>query len=432
MRYFSVLATGVAFALTLGAIGCGESADDDKDDDNGEQTELEPLALTSDKLGVGFHHGEAGILEGNDLVDATTSTFSTAFVDVQVYDEHTWKFGEWEYYPPPNEMRKDYRTQSVFRDDPTNGKFAARAADLIEEVRGVFGDDGFGRVGVILDFWRSRGDWYVRWDGQLDDEANYIGEGAYGFYRDEMAEDVVSQLRTVASEQKPEYLVVGDGMGRLLAREGKPGLATDEFANFRRFYARAVSEVKKVSSSTRLGVGFDWDHFVRYVAPKYGPVDKGEIPEEETLERAFRAVLLPFARSGGMLALKSYRSDDGEAGYYEFLATLDERFEDFEDVEIVWYSIGSPVESSTTYTPQKNYFEAFVEWNAGVDPAVVAWRTLLNIDGVDQSDQSIGGRCKQLVEEERFQMPKRHCFDGLADTLFQKKGVFEAIESELE
>jgi len=428
MTYSSAVATGVAAAVVLGAFGCGNV-----DEDNGEDgpRELEPLELTRDQLGVGFHHGEAGILEGEDLVGETTSTFSTAFVHVQLYDEHTWEFGEWQSYSVPDSERDEYRTPSRFRDDPSQGKFAPRTSDLVEEVRGTFGGD-FDRLGVVLDVWRMRKDWYVRWDGNIEDEVNWKGEGSYGFYRDEMVDDVVSQLKTVASDFQPEYLVVGDGMGRLLAREDQPGLAVDEFANFRGVYSRALQEINEVADSTKVGVGFDWDHFVRHVAPRYGPADRGEVPEEATLERAFRAVLLPFARSGGMLALKSYRPDDGEAGYYEFLASLDRRFEGFDEIDVVWYSIGSPVESSTSYRPQRNYFESFVEWNKGVQPDVVAWRSLLNIEGADRGDQRIAGLCQQLIEQERFQMQTRHCFDGLATTLFQKKGVFEAIEAELE
>ena len=84
----------MAAVVTLGAVGCGNTDDGDNGDDD--QKKLEPLELSSDKLGVGFHHGEAATLKGNDLVGEAGSTFSTAFVDVQLYANAQF------YTLPPN------------------------------------------------------------------------------------------------------------------------------------------------------------------------------------------------------------------------------------------------------------------------------------------------------------------------------------------
>lgn len=423
-----------ALCLIFAVAACGETDGDDGSDDTESD---QPLNLAETTFGVTFHHGEAGVLEegedlDQDVIDGALETSGAAFLHVQSYDEHTWQFGDWEVHPPDDGGDSDYRRAGTFQGDPDLARFENRVGDLVDEVEGTFGEfgnDGFDELGVIFDVWRMRGDWYVRWDGNLDNEANRIGEGAYGFYRADMTGDLVSQLATAADEHAPKYLVVGTDMGRLLGREGEGGLAPDEFSNFRQFYTKVVEEVRGDNPSTRVGVGFDWDRFARHIAPAFGEGSMGEVPPRETLRRAFRAVIYPLAQSGQLLALKSYRLPSEDAEHYEFLADLDEMFE-MENISIIWYSVGSPVEKSVSYRQQRTYLKNFIEWNKGIEPDLVVWRSLLNIDGADLGDQGIGGRCKAMVEEEYFQLDKRHCFDGLFDSGFRPKEVFELLEQE--
>lgn len=435
MRRDRVFATILSLAVSLACIGCSGTDGDDNDKNNKDkQKDQTPLELSKEMLGVGFHHGEAGALQeggspGKDVIDSVSKNFSTAFLHVQTYDEHAWKFGEWTNHPHPNASSSDYRGLTFFKKNPGKGRFKPRVADLAEEVSGAFGKKAFANFGIVLDFWRMRQDWYVRWDGNLEEDENLYGEGSYGFFRKSMTDSLITQIREAAAEHKPAYMVIGTDMGRLLAREDKPGLAPDDFSNFKQFYRAATAEIGKASRQTKVGAGFNWDHFARYVAPQYGPEKKGEVPSDETLALAFERAILPFAEVGGVIALASYRSAEGEAGYYEFLATLDDRF-DLEETELIWYSIGSPVTSSTSYRPQNTYLEKFIEWNKGVEPEIVAWRSLLNIDGADRANQMIGGRCKQLIDNKKFQLDKHHCFDGLYTTLLQSKDVYDSIVSE--
>jgi hypothetical protein len=450
MKYLSARVATLLVVASLIVVGCGVS-DGDGNGDNGndgngiDPGELEPLELSPDKMGVGFHHGEAEMISqggsaASEVREAAQQNFSTAFLRVKLYDEFAHAVGEWSYRSAsgggggcdPTDPEK-YCRQNRFQSNSDLGKVQNRTGHLVQEVERAFGEDSFDKMGVVVDMLRTRGDWYIRWDGNLSpvemSNSNLFGEGNYGFYDEEMANSVSDQLQRVAAEHQPEYLVIGDGMGRLLAREEKPGLAPDDFANFRQFYQEVQGEI---SSETRVGVGFDWDHFVKYVAPLYGPEEKGEVPSDQTLERAFESVLLPFAKSGGMLALKSYREPATDVEYYEFLATLDQRF-DLGDVEIVWYSVGSPIEPYTSGQAQADFFKDFVEWNAGVEPAAVGWQSLLDREGTsNQSSQELTSPCGQLVDDERFNLNPSHCVDGLAGTLFQEKPILEAIESELQ
>ncbi len=447
MNYLSLRATSVLFASCLVLAGCGGTdGGEEGGGEDGGNGELEPLELSPDQLGVGVHHGAGAALEeagsaASEAIDSTEQTFSTTMLHLKVYDEFAWRVGEWTVNKAPSgEDREDYRSEGEYQNDADLessetplGSFEQRSGDLADEVDRVFGDGAFAETGIVLDFWRSRGDWYVHWEGNLSpnemSNTNLYGEGDYGFFDSEMTDSIGDQLERVAEEHEPRYLVIGEQMGRLLAREEGPGFGADEFANFRTFYREIAVEIRQSSGSTRVGAGFDWDHFVKYVAPQYGPAEKGTVPSDETLERAFEAVILPFAEVGGMIALESYREPAPEVDYYEFLATLDERF-DLGNTELVWYSIGSPIDSDQSPEIQRNFVENFIDWNAGVEPDLIAWRALMDFDGSAQ-DGGPGAPCSTLRDDERFQMPETRCFDGLIDATSQKKAPFETIEAEL-
>jgi len=429
--------TVCTWALCLCPLVAGCGGTDDGESENASEPD-QPLELSETTFGVTVRHGEAGVLDPGDdpdqgAIDGAREVSGTAFLHLQSYDEHTWLFGDWEVHPPSGNA-SDYRKAGTFRSDPDLARFENRLDDLVEEVEGTFGafgGDGFDELGVIFDVWRMRDDWYVRWDGNLDNEENRTGTGGYGFYRSDMTDDLVSQLAAGAETHGPEYLVVGTDMGRLLAREDEPGIAPEEFSNFRQFYERVVAEIREVSPSTKLGVGFDWDRFAREIAPAYGEGSPGEVPPRETLRRAFEALIYPLAEAGGMVALKSYRAPGEHGEHYRFLADLDETY-DMEGISVVWYSVGSPVNDSVSYRQQRTYLQNFIEWNEGVEPDVVVWRSLLNMDGADTGDQQIDGRCDALVDDEKgyYQLDVEHCFDGLFDAAFRPKEVFQFVRDE--
>ena len=415
--------------LLLSAAGPACSGSDGEDDEPSDPTT--PLELSSDNLGVGFHHGEAGVLPDRDqqaIVDTAKSTFSHAFLHVQAYDEHSWEFGEWEVYPPQNRQGSDYRDFDAFKTNQRLGRLEPRSADLVDEVQGTFGEQGFEQTGLVIDFWRMRGDWYVRWNGKLDEMVNLYGEGDYGFFRSEMVNALLDDIEAVAEDEQLDYIIIGTEMERLLATDEGEGIAPDDFSNFKRFYRKAAARIQSVAPKTKVGSGFNWDRFARRVAPAYGEVEEGEIPGDATLARAFETVILPFVEAGDILALKSYRKPEGEAGYYSFLASRNRRF-DLGGTPLIWYSIGSPVDNASADRKQRTYLKEFVAWNKGLEPEIVAWNSLLNIDRTDGADKK---NCEKMVESKKFQLDEQHCYDGLVDTLFERKDVYEYLIDQIE
>lgn len=417
----------VCLIALLGAAACGGNEDDNEE--NGEQEQRPPLEYQEERLGVMVHHGEMGNLaaqgdDGKAVLDKAAAAFDHVFLHLQIYDEHAREFGEWDWAARPA-GGGDYRGPGHFVTRPDDAKLLPRATDLFDEVEQA-ARNKFDGKGVVIDVWRERDDWYVRWDGKLDNERNRRGEGPYGFYRSDMVESLVRQIREMATEHKPDYIVIGSDMERLLGTEDGEGLAPDGYSNFKTFYREAVGAIKQVSPDTKVGAGINWDRFARYVAPKYSDdAEMGEAPDDATLEVAFAAVVAPLVKVGDIVALKSYRSDEGDASYYGLLAELEKRFDITKPV--VWYSVGSPA-TATSSRSQRLYAEKFREWNAGVNVELVTWRALAHIDGADAANQDVQGRCKKRIEEEDLSMPKSRCFDGLFTTLLEEKEVFNVFE----
>jgi hypothetical protein len=422
---------GLLLATTVACGGSDNTSKQTSGDDTKQNTE--PLTLESSRLGVGLRHGEAGYLGERETdrrqqaIDATMSAFDHAFLHLDSFDTPAQKFGSWRIYPPTD---ANPESSTYFQDNPGEAQLVARTDDLFAETQGAMGKDGFENYSVVVDFWRISGEWYLRWDGNFDRLDGNDPKELYGFFLKDMYDDLLRQIRLVAKEHKPRYIVVGTGMERLLAQsDGKEGLDPSDFSNFKRFFRDVVQEVQRVSPDTKVGAGFNWDRFARQLAPRYGETDPGTAPDREALAEAFRNVLLPFADVGHVLALKSRRSENGDAEYYELLADLEEEFE-LGDTPVLWYSIGSPVEIAS-FRDQRIYLDNFLEWNAGVDVAAVAWNSLLDVDGSGGASGKIReqSRCANLIEE--FGMETSRCYDGLFEANLSKKETMTFIEEQL-
>ncbi len=303
-----------------------------------------------------------------------------------------------------------------------------RVGDLLAEIDLAIAhaDAGeFAQVHVVVDFWRTRGDWFVQWGGALTEGSNTVGKGNYGFDTPLMVEELLDGLAKIAADHKPATMVIGHRIDRMIATEGGEGIAPEQFERFVEFYAKAAARVRQASPETRVGSGFHWDNVVSHVAEAYadgGPVD------EAAIDRAFTAVLLPIARQSDIVALESYTSvaAANEQGY-QYLRRLPARHG--LKLPVVWYSVGSPVTSKVEYVQQRVYLERFRKWNAGVPVDLVSWRMLANFDGADTSDQVIRGRCAAIIAaDKQFLMAKSYCFDGLLTSL-QAKPVFDFIDA---
>lgn len=416
--------------------GCGDAAEEGGGGGKSYAAlpEADPLQWSETELGVTFIHGQAAKLEssptaGDDVLQTSRSVFKHTVLHVDIYDEKARLVGESTAYPPSDQT--GYRGPDAFQgNNAAAGRLGARAGDLATEVQSAvdaLGTDPFVSTSVVVDFWRARDDWYIRWDGNLDDAVNREGKGPYGLYQQEMVDDIIAGLVTIAEDHQPRYIIVGSGMERLLGAAGG-GLSPVEYSNFVVFFQKAYAAIKAASPQTQVGAGIHWDNFAEQVAPMYAGED-GEV-DDAALDAAFEAVVLPLVDTADIVALKSAAApDDWRVGYYQFLRRLESLYGITKP--LVWYSIGSPVESSVAYVTQKNYLEAFAEWTAGLDPAFVAWRSLLNFDGVDRADNTIGGRCEGLTSESNnIGMPLSRCYDGLFTTSFQPKAPMDYFEQQ--
>lgn len=440
----SYLSLSLAFAFSA----CGGDAGKEADFAAPEQTAYpslpaaDPLDLPNANLGVGIRSGApiASAFFASNIYNDVVDTFPHAFIHVQAFDEAAPTFGEYLAYAPPPEAMARPATQFIGANGD-NARFENRVPDVYNEIDAAdaeAGAGGFASRSVVLNMWRLRKDWWVRWDGNLAEEANLKGKGPYGLNRPSMYDDVLDQIESVAEGQKPEYFIVGDEMELLLASDQGEGFSEAEFGNFMQFYRAAVDRIKAASPNTKVGAGINWDRFVERVAPLYATGT--EFSATQVLDRAFEAVVLPIAEAGDIVALKSYRSpEDATITFpvenitvtdsYQFLRRLPTLYT--LEKPIVFYSIGSPVTTSVGYLAQRNYLENFSTWTAGLDPEVVAWRFMMNFDGTDTADQVPAARCEAFTTSDRdFEMPLSACYDGLVTSVFSKKDPFDFLAGE--
>lgn len=413
--------------LLLLAASCGA------DVDFAERTfELEPLVLPEQSLGVGVRSGSA-IANAHfapNVYKEVVGVLPHAFLHVQAYDEAAPTFGEFTSYAAPPEAMG--RTAGDFIGaNSGNARFAPRVADLMNEIDSAGAEAGanFTTHSVVLNLWRLRKDWWVRWDGNLGDESNTKGRGNYGMNRRDMYDDILGQIELVASTHKPAYFVVGDEMELLLATDDGDGFAPGDFINFVQFYRAAVTRIKAVSPNTKVGVGINWDRFVERVAPLYESLYDEEAIDP--LKRAFEAVVLPLAEAGDVMALKSYRgANDVDIDLPLGKITVEESYQYLHNstTPIIFYSVGSPVTTPVGYQAQRNVLESFATWAAGLEPEVVAWRFMQNFEGSDTSDQQVTARCEAFTTSARaFEMPLSACFDGVVTSVFSTKPALDLL-----
>lgn len=390
--------------------------------------DAQPLDLALIDRGVGVQSGEAmAIAKYNPtMFPKVTAALSHAVYTVPAYDAPTQELGEFVTFPPPNGV--DERSSVLFKvTSPEAGKFAARVGDEYGDTETFGGESSasFTSESVVLDFWRLSGDWYVRWDGKLDDPANREGRGQYGFYRIDFSEDLLDQIERVAQTHQPRYFIIGNEMERLLATSEGAGIAPNEFSNFFAFYQEAVARIHAASPSTKVGFGIDWDRFYTRVSLGYAADD---VERDVAVDIALQTTLIPLWKDSDIIALSLYQAPGVDAGRYQFLRRLPELYEI--DLPIVYHSVGSPVTSSVNYLDQKNFLEEFGQRNAGLNVEFMAWRRVLNFEGTDTNNQVIGGRCLAMTEESRgLKMPLSGCYDGLFTSIFSAKETFDVFDA---
>lgn len=422
----------IRLALSLVVFGllfsCGNLADDTFVERTNAQEG--PLDYSAIDIGVGVRSGDLMAL-GNfnpGEFSAVTGALPNAVLHVKAHDAAAQSFGEYLTYPAPMELGA--RTPVDFSNNLEAGRFGNRTDDLVEEITtwsAEAGAEDFESKTIVLDFWRWRKDWWVRWDGNLDAENNRVGQGPYGFNRKEMVDELLNDIERAAETHQPRYFIIGDEMERLLQTETTGGIAPAELSNFMAFFQDARERIRTASPNTKIGVGFRWERFVNRVAPLYAAEEGADA--EVTLERAFQAVLLPFIDRSDVIALSSYTSPGEDPANFAFLTRLDELYE--LEKPVVYYEVGSPVVSVVNYQAQATFLGDFAQWNAGVNVEFFAWRSLLNLDGTDTNDQMISGRCNAFTSSEReFEIDVSNCYDGLYTSVFSAKPGFDVLAGE--
>lgn len=386
-------------------------------------------------LGVGLQHGDAMALANIDpkkKLKSLSEIAPSAFLYINSFDHAAQTFGEFHSFKVPAGVES--RGPNAFM-TKANALPAVRATDFYTELDAAerVAGGAFGSRSIVLDLFRYKGDWYLRWDGNFESETNKFGKGTYGLYRQDMVDDLLQEIETIAKNQKPEYFIIGDGMERFL---GTNGLAPAEFSNFLAFFKDAVGRIKKGNAATKVGCGINYDNFLSNVVPEFY---QDQNSTYEVFTDAFEAVALPCAEIGDVFALRSYRAPGNDMlafqtgdidvlTAYQFLRAIPELYEI--DKKIVWYSVGSPLSGPVNYLAQKNYFDNFLDWTAGTPTSLMVWRRALNIEGSDTSDQSPASRCKAFTESSRgFQAPVSFCYDGFYSSIFSEKEIVKYIHA---
>lgn len=418
-------------AAALLTFGCGDDSDDMVSERFPELAPADPLDLAEVELGVGLEPGSAGgiALFRPEFFGDLTTTFPNGVLHVQSYDEAAQTVGEWRVMTPTNDQMDSYRGPLEFRDnDVLAAQFEARVADLVADnanAAAVAGSSDFASTTVVLETWRLKRDWHVRWDGTFTGEGNNRNKGNYGFFRDDFRDSLLDQVETVAATQKPKYFIVGTEVERLFRSDEGPGIAPGEYANFVLFYREAAKRIKAASPDTKVGAGVNWERFAKQVAQVYGNPET--MSQDELMDRGFERFMLPLIESGDIIALSAYRGPaetDDPTESYQWLRRIPDLYAI--DAPIVFYSVGTPIDSSVEYPLQRTMMEEFLEWNAGVPVEMLAWRSALNYDGTDTNDQTIQARCATLSDPAGMAaMPVERCFDGLITSVFSKKPLYD-------
>ncbi len=392
-------------------------------------TPASALDVNDVERGVGVRHGEPLAMATNvpASLERTIDGFDHVMLRLRAYDDQAQRLGE--YTQHPVSARPDARAATDFVAQPALGDLDRRAADLnseLDEALMIAGRNGFDRRSVVVDLFRTRRDWYVRWDGLLTEQENRTGEGEYGLGRERMCNDLLARFEAVARDTQPVYFIIGDEAERLLATDNGDGLSPAEWANFVIFFEEAATRIKAVSPDTKVGAGINWDRFATRVAAEY---TEGE-PGNAEIDQAFTDAILPLMASSDIIALKSRIApgeEDVPKSRYQYLRRLRALYNVRKPV--VFYGLSRPISTASGEVAQRNHVDEFSDWVGGVDVEAVFWERWINIDGADTADQNPIGRCAALTGDDslEFNISRTYCNDGLFDSTFQTKEVWKTF-----
>ena len=385
-------------ALPLLLVGCGDDGEggptgppSERLSDDEPAPSGDPLALTASSAGVRLYWGEPTLFSGSSSYDIYAS-FGHAVVMAQIIDE------------------RDALTTSPMnvQMNPAPYQAKARVRDLFDEVDDVLASSGgadWSNYVLVIDLFRSSGEWLVRWDGVGID--NYTGAGQYGYWRDDMREESLEIiLETVAeasaTSHNVSHVVIGDGMERLLL------LNPYDYANFVSFYAEARAALKASFPNIKVSAGIHWDRFIGEAALAYAEDGTADTLEWGDVRAAWRDLAEPLYAESDFIALSSEPDPDLYDGRAENLP--ESHYALLAEVQgarpVVWHTINWPVTSGAAKSNQLDFLERFLALNAGNTVEVVGWKGAVDLDST---------ACAQL---EAVEGPRTDCNAGIFSDSF--------------
>lgn len=394
--------------LAVSAVGCGE--EEEASPDAGDATipmpSGAPLTLSPENAGVGVTFGDMGLLTGHSSFELVDAAFTTAVLPIPILDE---------------KKALEFTPENI-RSQPAPVQSKKRTEELLDEIDDAIEADAdaedFGAYVLVIDVFRVNGSWPVRWDGVGVRETD--GPGAYDFSRDDMRDeekDIILKAVAEAHERKPlKRVVVGAAIERLQL------VNPEDFGNFVSFYEEVYDAIKAQWPELEVSPGLNWDRFITDVAALYTP---GGTVEEVTfaqIRAAWREIAEPLFAKADFLGLQAEPNPDYYSGTPENLPVS--QYALLAEVQgsrpVVWYAVNWPVTSAAEKVTQRDYLRKFLEYNAGNDVELIAWKGIRDL-GPDA--------CPRIVE---LGGPTSDCFAGIFTESLAGNRLSDEIEAAVE
>ena len=393
-------------SLSWATLGCGDEAEttvaSDRLSDAEPQPSAQPLTLSKENTAIPLrpplrrgdeYRGDLTLIKTNSSFDTLTNQLGAAVITLQVLDER-------EATTSPEDPQQN----------PAPFQAGKRSRDLVAEIDGALTESGnpdWAEYVLVVDLFRLKRNWLVRWDGTNIRQFEEPGE--YGLWRDDMRQDLkaimVGAVNELLGRGKPlKRVVFGVGMERLLA-SSDGGVNPTDYANFVTLFREVKAELATQAPEVEVSAGLNWDNLVTHVAALYTATGKLEDVKFGEIRAAWRDVAEPLYADADFIALSSepdpslYNGNPANLpqSHYALLAEVQG------PRPVVWHSIHWPVESKAVKALQDDYLERFLALNGGNDVALVSWKQLIDLpEGAAD--------CNSLVS---LGAPPSDCYAGL-------------------
>jgi len=286
----------------------------------------------------------------------------------------------------------------------------------------------------------------------------------FGFWRNEYREAVLEAVTTTATEQHPQYFVVGADMERFLTMEG----GANDYANFVTLYREAYAAIKVASPSTKVGAGINWVRFQLDVVPTMtllpyeypegveltelaqvscatlqGTEEEVALLQAACTQKAFAQYIEPllhflapvqspdpaappeepvYVTTADIIGLAA-RPNQGDFNNTPALcpATFFDGLRGWsQDFPVVYYEVNWQISSAVGFGKQDEWLTTLIERNLGVQVEVLAWATLKDL---------LSNDCGKMTND--LGAPDYVCFSGLWKDSSAPKEVYETLMTDI-